>query len=127
MGHRNRPGLDWWCNVPFYRMFTLCVTVIGLKLTLARAKCIVEIHRAEIEDRNENFGSFVDQQVSGCPFEYSVPGLKMLMVWEDNEGRNHVSICPCISELVRHCSGATSPAPRTAAPSNPSEPLLREQ
>ena len=99
----------------------------GLKLTLARAKCIVEIHRAEIEDRNENFGSFVDQQVSGWPFEYSVPGLKMLMVWEDNEGRNHVSICPCISELVRHCSGATSPAPRTAAPSNPSEPPLREQ
>ena len=91
----------------------------GLKLTLARAKCIVEIHRAEIEDRNKNFGSFVDQQVSGWPFEYSVPGLKMLMVWEDNEGRNHVSICPCIRELVRHCSGATSAAPIRTSTSEP--------
>jgi len=37
----------------------------GLKLTLARAKCIVEIHRAKIEDRPADFASHVEQQVSG--------------------------------------------------------------
>ena len=102
----------------------------ALKLTVARAKCIAEIHRAEIEDRDADFEDLIDHHVSGWSFEYIVPGMKMLVIWEDNEGRRHVSICPCINELVRYCSGATSAAPTaTAAPiqSSPSEPPLCEQ
>ena len=86
----------------------------GLKLTIARAKCIVEIHRAKIENRVEDFTGYVDPKVSGWPFDYSIPGMKMIMVWEDEEDRRHVSICPCIKELVRHCSGATSMAPTSS-------------
>ena len=81
----------------------------ALKLTIARAKCIAEIHRAEIEDRHADFEELVDQHVSGWPFECSIPGMKMLVIWAD-ENRRHVSICNCIKELVRYCSGATSAA-----------------
>ena len=91
----------------------------ALKLTLARAKCIAEIHRAEIEDRHANFEELIDQHVSGWPFECSMPGMKMLMIWEDKESRRRVSICPCIKELVRYCSGATSAA---STPTSTSEP-----
>ena len=50
----------------------------ALKLTVARAKCIAEIHRAEIEDRHADFEELIDQHVSGWPFECSVQGMKML-------------------------------------------------
>ena len=102
----------------------------ALKLTIARAKCIAEIHRAEIENRLADFEELVDQHVSTWPFECNVPGMKMLVIWEDDEDRRHVSICPCIKELVRYCSGATSAAPKTAAaptPSSLSEPPFCEQ
>ena len=91
----------------------------ALKLTVARAKCIAEIHRAEIEDRQADFEELIEQHVSGWPFECSVPGMKMLVVWEDEESQRHVSICPCIKELVRYCSGATSAA---STPTSTSEP-----
>jgi hypothetical protein len=91
----------------------------ALKLTVARAKCIAEIHRAEIEGRHADFEELIDRHVSGWPFECSVPGMKMLLVWEDEEGRRHVSICPCIKELVRYCSGATSAAPIRTSTSEP--------
>ena len=91
----------------------------ALKLTVARAKCIAEIHRAEIEGRQADFEELIEQHVSGWPFECNVPGMKMLVVWEDEESRRHVSICPCIKELVRYCSGATSAA---STPTSTSEP-----
>ena len=69
----------------------------------------------------------VDQHVSGWPIECSVPGMKVLLVWEDEVGRRHVSICPCIKELVWYCSGVTSAVPTTAAPSIIIEPPLCEQ
>ena len=99
------------------------------KLAVATARCIVEIHRADIEGRHADFGDFVEPQVCEWPQDYTRPGLKLVMVWEDIEGRRHASVSPCISHLVSYCSGATSAvraalaAPTSsAAPSSASEP-----
>ena len=82
------------------------------KLAVATAKCIAEIHRVKIEGgRHEDFGEFVDPQVREWHQDYTTHGLKLVIIWEDNEGRKHASVCPCISHLVRYCSGATSAAP----------------
>ena len=99
----------------------------ALKLTMARANCIVEIHRAEIEERDTNFADFVGEHVSDWPLEYIAPGMKMLLVWQDDNGRKHVSICPCITELVRYCSGATSALPTTCSLRGSGERPLCEQ
>ena len=94
---------------------------------MATANCIVGIHRAEIEERDANFADFVDEHVSEWPLEYIAPGMKMLMLWQDDNGRKHVSICPCITELLRYCSGATSAPPTTCSLRGPGERPLCEQ
>ena len=89
------------------------------KLAVAAAKCIAEIHRAKIEGYHEDFGQFVDLHVCEWPREYTTPGMKLIIIWEDNEGCRHTSASPCVSQLVRCCSGATSVAPEAhAAPTN---------
>jgi hypothetical protein len=100
------------------------------KIAVATAKCIAEIHRAEIEGRHADFGEFVEVQVREWPHDYITPGLKLVIVWEDNEGRRHASVSPGISQLVRYCSGATSAVPAapaaptsSLAPSSASEPV----
>ena len=100
------------------------------KLAVATAKCIAEIHRAEIEGRDTDFGNVVDPHVREWPQDYTTPGLKLVTVWEDNMGRKHASVSPCVSQLVRYCSGATSAVPAalaaptdSPAPSNASEEL----
>ena len=90
----------------------------ALKLIITRAKCIAEIHHAELEDRQANVHEFIDEQVSTWPFERNVPGMKMLVVWEGMDSRRHVSICPCIKDLVRYCSGAKSVVSTTEHTSN---------
>ena len=86
------------------------------KLAVATAKCIAEIHRAETEGgRHAGFGEFVDPNVREWHRDYTTQGLKLVIIWEDNEGRKHASACPCISQLVRYCSGATSAVPAAIA------------
>ena len=81
------------------------------KLTVAVAKCIAEIYRAEIEGRQEDFSEFINPHVPEWSQEHITPGMKLVIIWEDTEGRRHASVSHCISQLVRHCSGATSAAP----------------
>ena len=99
------------------------------KLAVAIARCIAEIYRADGDGRHADFGDFVEPQVREWHQDYTTPGLKMVMVWEDAEGCRHASVSPCISHLVRYCSGATSAVPAalaaptsSAAPSSTSEP-----
>ena len=75
----------------------------SLKLQCAIANCMVEIHRAKFEDRNENFDTFVDTHVYTWPYKYTSPGMKMVMIWEDTWGHKHAVACPCMSRLVRLC------------------------
>jgi hypothetical protein len=89
------------------------------KLSVAMAKCIAEIHRAKIEGRCEDFEEFVEPHVCEWPREYTMPGMKLIIIWEDNEGHRHASVSPCISQLVGHCSRATSVAPATHVGSRP--------
>ena len=85
------------------------------KLSVAMAKCIAEIHHATIECRHEEFDAFVDTHVYKWPREYITPGLKLIIIWEDSKGYRHTSVSPCISQLVRYCSGATSVPPAAHA------------
>jgi hypothetical protein len=101
------------------------------KTAVATAKCIAEIHRAEVEGRQADFGEFVDPYVCGWSQDYAMSGLELVIVWEDSVGRRHASVSPCVSQLVRYCSGATSavsaaPAALTdhLAASSTSEPAV---
>ena len=85
------------------------------KLSVATAKCIAEIHHAMIEGRHPGFDAFVDTHVCNWPREYITSGLKLIIIWEDNKGYRHTSVSPCISQLVRYCSGATSVVPAAHA------------
>ena len=90
------------------------------KTAVATAKCIAEIYRAKVEGRQADFGDFVDPYVCGWSQEYATSGLKLVMVWEDSEGQRYASVSPCVLQLVRYCSGATSVVSvASAAPNNP--------
>ena len=88
------------------------------KLAVAIARCIAEIYRADGDGRHADFGDFVEPQVREWHQDYTTPGLKMVMVWEDAEGCRHASVSPCISHLVRYCSGAKSVVSTTEHTSN---------
>ena len=89
----------------------------ALKVAVAAAKCIAEIQHAEMAGRHEDFTKFIDTHVCEWPKEYFKCNRKTIVIWEDSTGLKHVSISPCLSELVRYCSGATSTLSVKVAPS----------
>ena len=83
----------------------------------SRRAGLFSLHRAEIGGRHADFGQFVDPYVCGWPQNYTTSQLKLVIVWEDNEGRKHASVSPGILQLVGYCSGAKSAVPPSFAAS----------